>query len=88
MKRYHMDACEFNGHYIVSYQDGKKMEVYSSLSQIEGDGINWHKVRNCILGKSARAYKLEWKKVKNNSPQSCSRVKTENTFLKMYKIFE
>lgn len=64
MKRYHMDACEFNGHYIVSYQDGKKVKVYKSLAEIENDGINWHKVRNCILGKSARAYKVEWKKIK------------------------
>lgn len=63
MKRYHMDACEFNGYYIASYQNGEQIKVYQSLSQFENDGINWHKVRNCILGKSSRAYKLEWKKI-------------------------
>lgn len=64
MKRYHMDECEFKEHYIVSYLSGKKYKVYQSLFMIEGDKINWHKVRHCLQGKSKKAYKMEWKKVK------------------------
>jgi len=63
MRRYHMDKCEFKGHYIASYVDNKQIKVYTNLQSILDDGINWHKVRNCLHGKSKRAYKMEWAKI-------------------------
>ena len=64
MKRYHMDNCEFNGHYIAAYQDGKRVKIYKSLAEITDNAINWHKVKSCLQGKSVSAYKFEWKKIK------------------------
>jgi hypothetical protein len=64
MKRYHMDACPFKDHYLVSLKDGVPQYEYRSIEAIEGDDFLWSKVKACADNKFGRykGHTFKWLK--------------------------
>jgi hypothetical protein len=65
MKRYHMDACPFKDHYLLSFKDGVPQYEYRSIEAVEGDDFIWSKVKACADNKIVCYRGLVFKWLKN-----------------------